>query len=67
MIRLGGDPSGVNVIRMPGERHRVDTLKFGSGSLMMQGFFHANSLGPLVLLRGMIDKYINMLANHIIP
>lgn len=70
MFRLG---RGVRVIRLTGEelqeRHRVGTLKFGSGSLMMWGCFHAKGLGPLVLMRGIInqDKYVTMLANNAIP
>ena len=73
MFRLGRGAAGVTVIRKPGEglqeRYRVGTLKFGNGSLMMWGCFHAKSLGPLVLLRVIIDqdKYITMLSNYAIP
>ncbi|KAG2190436.1 hypothetical protein INT47_001007, partial [Mucor saturninus] len=87
MFKLGRGAAGVTVIRKPGEglqeRYRVGTLKFGNGSLMMWGCFHAKSLGPLVLLRGIIDqdKYImlcleqyysrspniTMLSNYAIP
>lgn len=73
MFRLGRGVRGVRVIKLPGEyfkkRHRVGTLKFGSGFLMIWGCFHAKGLGPLVLMRGIIDqdKYVTMLANNAIP
>ena len=73
MFKLGKGAPGVNVIRLPGKgleaRHKVGCLKFGAGSLMMWGCFHAKSLGPIVLLHGILnqDKYVDLLANKAIP
>lgn len=73
MFRLGKGAQGVNVIRFPGEgmqeRHKIGVLKFGQGSIMMWGCFHAKALGPLVIMRGTIDqdKYVTLLSNYTIP
>ncbi|CEG81723.1 hypothetical protein RMATCC62417_15888 [Rhizopus microsporus] len=63
---IANNDSGARVIRKVGERydakHTVQTKKYGGGGVMIWSCFHANGLGPLVLVDGTVDqdKYINI-------
>ncbi|KAG2191075.1 hypothetical protein INT47_011679 [Mucor saturninus] len=63
----------VRVIRKEGESYHPDivkwTVKFGNGSVMIWGCFWVVGLGPLVVMKGIINQeaYIDCLSNHFLP
>lgn len=72
-INLFGN-DGKRYVRRPknaryGSRYQIPTVKHGGGNIMAWGGFSYRSVGPLVKIKGIMDKvvYKNILADHMLP
>lgn len=71
-LSFGSD--GISYVRRPeserfNPRYQLATVKHGGGKVMVWGCFSLDGVGPLVCIRGTMDRYVykDILETHMLP